>query len=450
MWRCSPIRTRTKCSEIPHTGRALRHAAVARSCPGPLGCIGRHYLCMAARAASRAATGASGPREDFVRGVYDSDDEQNEVWKTIPTFATASDCLAFVKQHYNKPSNPEFPYMHHLCTTLVTWSQVRRFLIGKLAQYRVKYPLRPPVPVPPANQFLERVSVVEQLDRRLDLPFHRRLTEESTLNTLRYLFFHMRCGIFVMIRNNKLVMFVPFVNSDYTNNWGHLLRLEGDASVQDYYNRKRAVTDTKEDVLPDKGRWWANGNIICNVQPRNVWGDNYLSQLRHMLQQCCAHRQVSDCEFFINKRDYPHLKADLSEPYDFLYDDATGSVPLTRERYTSYAPITSFYFSDEFADLPFPVTDDWETATGEVFPPVGADARSAAKRESHFVSWEDKVNTALFRGTATGGGTTVDTNQRLRLALLSHQWRTDPRYNEKNEVDGVPFLDAGQFCCCCC
>ncbi len=39
------------------------------------------------------------------------------------------------------------------------------------------------------------------------------------MNTLRYLFEHMRCGIFVKIRAGQLVMFVPFANDAYTNTW---------------------------------------------------------------------------------------------------------------------------------------------------------------------------------------------------------------------------------------
>lgn len=35
----------------------------------------------------------------------------------------------------------------------------------------------------------------------------------------RYLFHHMRCGIFVCIRNKRLMVFAPFVNKDYTNDW---------------------------------------------------------------------------------------------------------------------------------------------------------------------------------------------------------------------------------------
>ena len=32
----------------------------------------------------------------------------------------------------------------------------------------------------------------------------------------------------------------------------------------DYYDAKRARGCRYENVLPDKGEWWANGNIMCN------------------------------------------------------------------------------------------------------------------------------------------------------------------------------------------
>ncbi len=33
-----------------------------------------------------------------------------------------------------------------------------------------------------------------------------------------------------------------------------------------------------------------------------------MPQLKEMLSALCAERAAADCEFFINKRDYPHLK----------------------------------------------------------------------------------------------------------------------------------------------
>ena len=72
---------------------------------------------------------------------------------------------------------------------------------------------------------------------RSELPFHKHTSEESTLNTLRYLFFHMRCGIFVMIRHRRVVMFVPFVNKDYTNTWAQYMTFEH-GSLQEYSHAK--------------------------------------------------------------------------------------------------------------------------------------------------------------------------------------------------------------------
>jgi hypothetical protein len=89
-----------------------------------------------------------------------------------------------------------------------------------------------------------------------------------------------------------------------------------------------------------------------------------------------------------------------------------------------------------------------------------------------FSPWEEKVGTAFFRGTATGGGTKIETNQRLKLASLSHLWcedmpcvvlwcggfccieldvlkvghclcrSQDPFYNGEEDGTNVPYLDA--------
>jgi hypothetical protein len=161
-----------------------------------------------------------------------------------------------------------------------------------------------------------------------------------------------------------------------------------------------------------------------------------------MLHALCSERaNVPDVEFFINKRDYPHLKVHTAatkkqmspsspgataatasavasgedddkedeeeeeeeeeegdedeedeevveavavEPYGFIFDkddrNPAHDVPLEREQHSSsskgdssscYAPIASFYCGapDRFADLPLPTSEDWEAATGLIFPP---------------------------------------------------------------------------------
>jgi hypothetical protein len=55
------------------------------------------------------------------------------------------------------------------------------------------------------------------------------------------------------------------------------------------------------------------------------WGDQFMSALRDLLEEACKRGGVADCEFFINKRDYPHLKynehtKEPVEPYGFIFD----------------------------------------------------------------------------------------------------------------------------------
>jgi hypothetical protein len=73
--------------------------------------------------------------------------------------------------------------------------------------------------------------------------------------------------------------------------------------------------------------------------------------------------------------------------------------------------------------------------------------------------WSEKVPVAFFRGSATGGGVTCETNQRLRVAEIDFLWSQHPDVNgsnhhqngnngnnnnniNNNNNNGYPFLDA--------
>ena len=66
-----------------------------------------------------------------------------------------------------------------------------------------------------------------------------------------------------MIKNGTLQIFSSFVNKDYSNTWGSVIKLEGDDTV-DGYCAAKAGYGREEDVTGDRSKWWANGNIICN------------------------------------------------------------------------------------------------------------------------------------------------------------------------------------------
>ena len=51
------------------------------------------------------------------------------------------------------------------------------------------------------------------------LDIFNNLNEDSIHNTFNYLFFKIKIGIFVEIKNNKVLHFIPFINNDFKNEW---------------------------------------------------------------------------------------------------------------------------------------------------------------------------------------------------------------------------------------
>lgn len=377
-------------------------------------------------------------------------------------------------------SNPDYPHLRQSCTTLITWEQIEKHLLPNIEKARKEpskalkvpkeYGLKPDDNSRNIYERSTTKSVMDGINFRLDLPFHQSLTPESVNNTLKYLFEHMKCGIYVMIRNGKLRIFCPFANRDYRNTWKGRLKLKDDMTIEEYYARKRTSGYREENVI-EKDQWWANGNIICNelddnpktpIEKIQVWGDQFLLPMRDMIAEACRTRDIPDCEFFLNKRDYPQLKVNVErgepvEPYGFIFDKddrrPDHDIDLERCKFKTYAPIMSFYAAKptRFADLPGPSSEDWEGACGEVFPRSFQykfkDASDLNPPRDLFTEenfrkfergWdENRVRTAFFRGTATGGGVSIETNQRIKCSYLSHIWKNDP-------VKGgdEPYLDS--------
>mmetsp|Transcript_37829 Transcript_37829/g.42187 ORF Transcript_37829/g.42187 Transcript_37829/m.42187 type:complete len:686 (+) Transcript_37829:149-2206(+) len=429
------------------------------------------------------------------RGICENLD--SEAWtKTVekfpnkvPRFESKDDCQQFMREYvrHHGGSNPEFAHLQHIFTTLITWDQIERILLPAIEKARKEpsssakipqnYGRKPNDTSPNIYEKSGAKAVVDAINFRLDLPFHQTITPVSVTNTMKYLFLHMKCGIYVMIRDSKVRVFCPFSNRDYQNTWGGKLGIEGvegDESLDNYYSKKVGIC-RKENIVQDRSTWWANGNIVCNEMTPNknedkykiqVWGDQFLSPLRDMLAEACQQRQIPDCEFFLNKRDYPQLKVNVDrgipvEPYGFIFDkddrDPEQDIDLFEDhKFKTYAPIVSFYAAaeDRFSDIPWPSSEDWEGACGLVFPqtfiykevdeegyPVFKSPRdlfTEANFRKFERGWDEgRVATAFFRGTATGGGTTIDNNQRLKIAHLSHRWKDDP------EMGGdEPFLNA--------
>jgi hypothetical protein len=231
--------------------------------------------------------------------------------------------------------------------------------------------------------------------------------QENAFNhSLNYMFFKIGVGIYVNIINNEVKMFVPFANMNFTNDWYPFITYEQGITDIKIFNKKYKIRDK---VFHNPQQWNANNCLIGNQREDNGFpiSANRTEEIYNLLVETCKRNKVKDVEFFVNKRDFPVLKRNLTEPYHHIFNSRNR--PIRNHRYKSYLPIFSMSSSEDFADIMLPTDDDI----------------ALYFKEKHFTNkikspeWEEKKPIALFRGGATGCGTTTKNNQRLKLAELS-------------------------------
>ena len=206
-----------------------------------------------------------------LRLLYDYDHEPSANWKEaiksfpnhVPRFDTKDEAIQFTKKYCLIGSNPDDEGLFHSITTLTNWSQIEKYVLPVLRsnpyfantnhENNLNITNKSNVISPSiirSNRFYKPKEssssdstsnsphvddenndnvkdkdskgylIYNYLYSRLNLPIHKTLNFQSTINTFQYLFHHMRCGIFIAIRQQKVLIFCPFVNQDYTNNWG--------------------------------------------------------------------------------------------------------------------------------------------------------------------------------------------------------------------------------------
>lgn len=272
----------------------------------------------------------------------------------------------------------------------------------------------------------------------------KNLTSEAVWNTFRYLFYKFKKGIFVSIVDDRLVNFLPFLNTQYVNEFWPLLRVDPKqySSVQDFLNKTDKLSGFKPVTAIALDEWQAN-NSMFRYEKRRFEGQTNIETLKDMFQTCALKRQVPDVEFFLNRRDFPLITngEHMYEPYFHLFGRTT---PLISHQYDHYTPIFSCSSSDYFADVLIPTFEDWARAsfqaTGKMFPECVKHPKIVP------TPWDSKKPVAVFRGSTTGSGTTSKTNQRLaaleiaeskanagRLDVGITKWNLRPRKFEGQE-----------------
>lgn len=238
----------------------------------------------------------------------------------------------------------------------------------------------------------------------------------AVTNTFRYLFYKFKKGIFVRISDNKLTTFLPFSNAHFKNEWSDRIKVDPKyTSIQQFLDYVSRLGGYRPAKAKPADEWYAN-NALLRFEYEKHEGDNNVAILHDMFASLCERREVPDVEFFVNRRDFPLLRSNETEPYHHIYD--SKHYPLVSHNYPTYSPILSGSTSMMYADIGFPTYEDWARIvyqdSGKTFPNA---FRKYPKIKP--VPWADKKAVAVFRGGTTGAGTTPKTNQRLKALEIA-------------------------------
>lgn len=263
---------------------------------------------------------------------------------------------------------------------------------------------------------------------KLDLPMFDKIDIESIANTYKYITKHIKKGFFVIIKGGKLEVFLPFSKHNFKNDFVERTFVSEEEkellAEKDYHtvhkklnnNLWQFVKETKQQPMnPDRTQWSAN-NCWFNASKDNFEGELHYGQFKYFLEVLTKERNIPDCAFFMNARDFPICNKDGTHPYDHLFGP-DETIPVINDK--QLCPIFSQSIHGGSADLLMPTVDDIERITQKYFGNKCNDQyqdKYDAKLERR---WESKKTIAVFRGAATGCGITPETNPRLRLAELA-------------------------------
>jgi hypothetical protein len=259
---------------------------------------------------------------------------------------------------------------------------------------------------------------------------YRRQEKINILQTFRYIFYKFKKGIYIRIQNNRVSKFAPMSNANFVNEWSQQIQIDYDVFQQVSRLDNRPYNERSINKFVKS--WFCNNCLLRYEYPVNE-SDTNVANILNFFEELCKHRKVPDIDFFVNKRDFPLLTKDLTEPY---YDIWGRGTPLVSHHYDSYLPILSMSKTDAYNDLLIPTHEDWARALQHDEGKWFVDSRvEDDNRQKEDVDFHNKKPIAVFRGSSTGDGFTIDTNTRLRLAYLSSL--------QKKQDDGNNYLDCG-------
>ena len=317
-------------------------------------------------------------------------------------YNTKEDCRK--KIVFNKINNPKFHTFDQIIFHAGNLDDINRY--GFLYTYLT----RKKINIPP--------QIHSKYFFNLEQPMY---SMKEIYRTFSYISNHLKKGIYIAIRNNKLDVYLPFSKYNYTNDFYNMLFIDDvdktilqklhnaefklkDKSLIEHYEEKsiryfksKINEYNLHRIIPNRRKWYANNCLFRNRSPEYE-GDINIALLYHFFKILLKKKKIPDVEFFLNCRDFPILRKDYKHPYDVIYE---YNPPLINEKFVNkkFAPILSFTSGNSFRDIPVPTNDDIYMSIPKFFL---NDCSNPYINQKVNHDWESKKEIAVFRGSSTG------------------------------------------------
>lgn len=261
--------------------------------------------------------------------------------------------------------------------------------------------------------------------------FSKSWSKQALTKTLWYVFHVSTSSLFVSIRKSKPIVYLitnpnmispAFKHVQFPCKIPSTIRVKTTGCLINF-----ELKDPNSQHIP------SHQSVMCNNKPLVdvEWYKNpsydpifYFDEFTALLNILCKKRTIQDCDFIINFKDQVLLprSSDPSLKTNILL------------------PILSNCTSDNHLDIPIITPDEIVQAFK-----VHSISRNCVNPYDNLPTfpWKDRIPTAIFRGSATGCGSTTTTNIRIAVAALDALWNKDNTYNHNNMIDKIPFMDAG-------
>ena len=193
---------------------------------------------------------------------------------------------------------------------------------------------------PKSSKNKQKISLEDNLWNDMDVEVNERfenLSPKDTINTFNYIFHKFKKGIFVKIQDNELKVFLPFSKNGFINEWSSNI----DINKTKFFDEIEKINTVEGRKFNKKyfnrfaNSWYANNCLIRYEYPINETDTNN-AVFKNFLEELCKNRIVPDIEFFLNRRDFPILKKDNTEPYNHIWN--SSNLPLVSHSYEKYIP----------------------------------------------------------------------------------------------------------------